>query len=192
MDISTDKFIEEFCYISILENPSDGFIRDGYESRLELYHCEKLTDGVVKDYCYFLLKECSLIKDMTGEPLKDGCYLKLAKEKESISICEKIVSVEIKKECYAGDETACENVGGYWGVIGNPPHGTPPNCIFPTSDAGKECTDSEQCESFCEAPEGSNPDEEVIGNCYEYDSGLDRGGCRREVKEGIFYSWTCA
>ena len=97
-----------------------------------------------------------------------------------------------QKESGSLDKTACENVGGYWGVIGLVPDGTPPNCIFPTSDAGKECTDSEQCESFCEAPEGSNLGEEVIGNCYEYDAGLNLGGCKREVKEGIFSSGICA
>ena len=42
-------------------------------------------------------------------------------------------------------EQECIELGGNWLDI-NPDY---PGCILPTSDAGKECRDSNECESSC-------------------------------------------
>lgn len=51
-----------------------------------------------------------------------------------------------------GDEVsskhACESLGGKWGNFGLLKK---EQCNLPTSDAGKECSDSKQCESACVA-----------------------------------------
>jgi len=40
----------------------------------------------------------------------------------------------------------CEAKGGWWGSLGLSPV---PQCNLPTSDAGKECSDSGECEGAC-------------------------------------------
>lgn len=40
----------------------------------------------------------------------------------------------------------CEALGGHWGTFGLMVH---EQCNLPTPDAGKECTDSDQCKSAC-------------------------------------------
>ena len=44
------------------------------------------------------------------------------------------------------DQASCESVGGIWGVFDLT---DTERCILPTSDAGKICTDSSQCEGPC-------------------------------------------
>ena len=43
---------------------------------------------------------------------------------------------------------------------------TYPECNMPTLDAGKACSDSSQCESYCQAPKGVKIDTEATGQCY--------------------------
>lgn len=44
------------------------------------------------------------------------------------------------------DKESCEAQGGKWGNIGLSPEDV---CNLPTSDAGKECSDSDECEGSC-------------------------------------------
>ncbi len=89
---------------------------------------------------------------------------------------------EIQKEI---QKTACEQKGGRWEYLH---HGsTFPSCNNPTSDAGKECTDSSQCESFCQAASGTLPGTQTVGNCYGYETAL----CAQEVKNGLADATLC-
>jgi hypothetical protein len=44
------------------------------------------------------------------------------------------------------DKSACEAIGGKWGVWGLAPQA---QCNLPTNDAGAACTNSDQCQSLC-------------------------------------------
>lgn len=44
------------------------------------------------------------------------------------------------------DKESCETLGGSWGKIGLSQE---ESCNLPTSDAGKECSDSGECEGSC-------------------------------------------
>ena len=46
------------------------------------------------------------------------------------------------------DKESCESLGGNWGPIGLFPEEV---CVLPTSDGGKICTDSSECEAKCAA-----------------------------------------
>lgn len=60
-------------------------------------------------------------------------------------------------------------------------------CNNATSDAGKECTDSSQCESYCQAPEDTTMDENTTGTCYNSLT----ADCMKEVKNGITQGTWC-
>ena len=80
------------------------------------------------------------------------------------------------------DEEECLALGGEWqpgrdGFI----------CNFPTADSGVECTDSSQCESYCEAPEDTPIGAEVTGECYGY----TRATCMQVVGNGIAGATWC-
>jgi len=94
------------------------------------------------------------------------------------------------------DRIACEKAGGTWGYVFSPG----PllyrsfSCDFPTTDAGKECTDSSQCAIFCAPPnEGSARSAEVVvGTCYGRTNFPNRG-CFQFVENGkIRLSEGCA
>ena len=62
-------------------------------------------------------------------------------------------------------EISCEKLGGKIDR-GNPGH--KPLCSFPTSDGGKECTDSSQCESrrcYAPFPRDLNVSQNITGIC---------------------------
>lgn len=44
-------------------------------------------------------------------------------------------------------EAECKAKGGYFGKLGIGSH--PPECNLPTSDKGRRCTSSSQCEGYC-------------------------------------------
>ena len=74
----------------------------------------------------------------------------------------------------------CESTGGKWGIWSNYPFvsGT---CNPPTSDARAECTDSSQCESFCQAKEGAVIGSDDTGMCYGFELAI----CMQEIKNGV-------
>ena len=86
---------------------------------------------------------------------------------------------------YQIPKLSCESKGGKWGML----HmgSTIPSCNSPTPDSGKECTDSSQCESYCQAPEGAEIESEVIGNCY----GFEVASCMQEVRDGLADATWC-
>jgi len=79
----------------------------------------------------------------------------------------------------------CEIAGGLWGIWGNQLSATA-SCNPSTSDVGKECSDSSQCQSFCQAKEGSEINSESIGMCYGYELAI----CMQEVRNSVVdFEW---
>jgi len=78
------------------------------------------------------------------------------------------------------DQTRCEITGGYWGFMSS--EDPTKSCNPSTSDAGKECTDSSQCEGFCKAEEGLEIYSEATGICSQH---VLYAGCTWEIKNGL-------
>ncbi len=81
---------------------------------------------------------------------------------------------ETEAEPELDTEGKCVAAGGTWttdskGVA---------KCYLPTSDAGKACTSSDQCESFCV----STAPYAVSGICYEYKT---LNGCWFVIEDGV-------
>ena len=85
------------------------------------------------------------------------------------------------------NKKTCEEQGGIWSIWSNIENPIK-ECNLPTSDGGKECTDSSQCESYCQAPEDSEIDSSVIGKCYEWKKTIV---CMQEVRSGIADATWC-
>jgi hypothetical protein len=83
------------------------------------------------------------------------------------------------------NEISCEESGGVWehtsSGVGVVIIKTVSSCNLPTSDAGKACTNSDQCESYCEA-----------GECHDFVEIFQRI-CDRTPpqKVGGRYEWIC-
>ncbi|MCD9005103.1 hypothetical protein LDO31_02420 [Luteimonas sp. XNQY3] len=77
------------------------------------------------------------------------------------------------------NEAECIAVGGQWTRLGRAPV---EQCLRQTTDAGKACTDSEQCEGQCLAPEGSVDGARVGGSC-----SVDTNpfGCQQRLRGGV-------
>ncbi|MFC1640794.1 hypothetical protein ACFL2D_01950 [Patescibacteria group bacterium] len=78
------------------------------------------------------------------------------------------------------DDQACKVRGGEWVETSSNQRGL--GCKVETNDAGKECTDSTQCKSYCEAPVNAEFGAYVTGSCHKY-SIYDE---KREVFEGRY------
>lgn len=63
------------------------------------------------------------------------------------------------------NEQACTKAGGHWGPMGLFQN---VGCDIKTSDAGKACSDSSQCQATCLGPNGSLAGERVTGVCSAY------------------------
>jgi len=84
------------------------------------------------------------------------------------------------------NQKQCEDVDGLWGIWGNQ---VPviELCNPSTSDGGKECSDSSQCQSFCQAKEGAQIGIEDAGMCYGYELAI----CLQEVRNGVVVPEWC-
>ena len=80
----------------------------------------------------------------------------------------------------------CEMMSGLWGTWGNS-QSAKESCNSSTSDVGMECSDSSQCQSFCQAKEGSEINSESIGMCYGYELAI----CMQEVQNGMAQNEWC-
>jgi hypothetical protein len=80
----------------------------------------------------------------------------------------------------------CEMSGGLWGIWSN--HSSEKDSCNPsTSDVGMECNDSSQCQSFCQAKEGSKISNKETGTCYGHELAI----CMQEVANGIVQPEWC-
>lgn len=80
----------------------------------------------------------------------------------------------------------CEISGGLWGIWGNS-QSAKESCNQSTSDEGMKCSDSSQCQSFCQAKEGSEINNEYIGMCYGYELAI----CMQEVRNNVAQNEWC-
>jgi hypothetical protein len=142
-----------------------------------------------KCYCLETEKGCEIIEysDIGDLGYAVNKIVKYEGSRENVGkICSKMCPCEIK--LFSVDvieehtKESCEKAGGKWGIWRDTPEAQP-ECNLPTSDAGKECTDSSQCESYCQAPEGAEIGSKATGKCYAWKKPLT--GCMQEVKEGI-------
>jgi hypothetical protein len=72
----------------------------------------------------------------------------------------------------------CNARGGVWirmGLLGNF------GCNLPTKDAGKACTDDDQCEMYCQPPEEMRQSFHPIGSC---SATYAIFGCQGGMKDG--------
>jgi hypothetical protein len=83
-------------------------------------------------------------------------------------------------------EEECTAAGGRWIQTMK---GDRYYCVLPTSDGGEPCTDSDQCESWCEAPADAQSGDQVTGTCSEWQGGAS---CVREVVDGKAQPQVCA
>ena len=61
-------------------------------------------------------------------------------------------------------ESECLEKKGYWGKVGL--FGRSPECVISTKDAGKECSNTEDCEGYCVVPkENLGQAKELSGVC---------------------------
>jgi len=110
-------------------------------------------------------------------------------ERNNIGWATKLATTEIINP-YAGWVTSyCDVVGGW---IQMPHPGVDwigPICDTPTADAGKECSDSSQCESWC-AAQLTEPTEfgaPVSGECAR----AHEWSCRSSVRNGTYAGTMC-
>ena len=80
----------------------------------------------------------------------------------------------------------CQAIGGMWGLWSNAVDSAK-QCNPPTTDQGAECTDSSQCQSFCQAKEGSEINSNDSGNCYGFEFAI----CMQEVNNGMVQPEWC-
>jgi hypothetical protein len=80
----------------------------------------------------------------------------------------------------------CQLSGGLWGIWSNA-FDSSESCNASTSDQGKKCTDSTQCQSFCQAKEGSEINSESAGMCYGYELAT----CMQVVQNGVVQNEWC-
>lgn len=81
---------------------------------------------------------------------------------------------------------SCKAKGGSWEKIGKPQR---EGCILPTSDAGKNCTDSKQCQVACiTSKENIQPGTQVTGQCHD---STYQFGCRTYVADGKAEATLC-
>ena len=83
------------------------------------------------------------------------------------------------------DKESCEALGGIWGRVGLSLN---EECNLPTSDAGKECSDSDDCEGSCIA-ELSKEDQDKARQGVVYTKGKCTAwkitlGCQAFVEDG--------
>ena len=85
-------------------------------------------------------------------------------------------------------QTACKKSGGRWGLWNDIIPDAPAKCNMPTSDAGKICTDSTECESYCQAEDDAKIGSRATGKCYEWKI---TAVCMQEVRGGIVDAKWC-
>jgi hypothetical protein len=65
-------------------------------------------------------------------------------------------------------EATCLARGGSWTSLGLPMPGKPKTCDLKATDAGKACTDSNQCEGACLATAEAVSGNSATGSCSDY------------------------
>ena len=85
----------------------------------------------------------------------------------------------------AEDLAACLEAGGRWEVLGY----SGPGCNLPTSDGGKSCTGSEECESACFGDPDLVMIEDEFGNLLPDHERIEELNAMQGEKTGLCSSW---
>ena len=91
------------------------------------------------------------------------------------------LGAEVQKPVIPKSVAECVRAGGDWTVLGLPYPNKPKMCDLHTTDKGKSCTDSKECQGICEPPEGAADGTSASGTCSEYVSNF---GNVRRLKDG--------
>lgn len=95
---------------------------------------------------------------------------------------------------YPADKDSCESQGGQWGPVGLSPKEI---CVMPTTDAGKVCSDSRDCQSACVANLSVADYNNLVkyhipihttGRCTAWKVGV---GCNAYVENGVVNGILC-
>ena len=81
------------------------------------------------------------------------------------------------------NQEQCEAAGG---EVLNPGIRAEFICALPTCDDGKECVDSSECESWCQAPEGTQPGDHIHRHMLSLDLSHPYAGSQRGVAEPMW------
>jgi hypothetical protein len=81
----------------------------------------------------------------------------------------------------------CEAAGGRWGRFGLRQLEM---CDLPAPDAGKVCSDKQDCVSACVAPESAAVGSQAQGTCYP--RRLLLGTCLKQIRGGVVTHRLCA
>ena len=92
------------------------------------------------------------------------------------------------KPSVTSNQQLCEDAGGRWMIVENSPYAQP-TCNLPTSDAGQVCTDSSECESYCQAEIEAQTGSVGEGTCHDFMFSLT--GCAQTVEAGIVQTTVC-
>jgi len=84
------------------------------------------------------------------------------------------------------DAARCKAAGGACGYAGM---ACPRACIRRTTDGGKPCSDSSECQSACTTKENIPAGQKARGTCHELALVL---GCSRPVRQGLSDSFMCS
>lgn len=110
---------------------------------------------------------------------------KIGECKEFGTPCDVPAGWEKVESCAAKSKTECELKGGLWTKVGI---SLTESCIFKMKDAGKICSDKNQCEGSCIAPDDSKPGDKSTGKCSGYDTVT---GCHSFISNGIVTQEIC-
>ncbi len=135
-------------------------------------------------------KSCTQYVDCYGIPVSCSftCRQKVNGTWEDVS-CGKHGAIPTPQ-----DKESCESQGGRWGPIGLSPEEV---CVMPTTDAGKVCLDSSECQSACVADLNQLEDYITVnmhipipatGKCTAWKSVV---GCNAYVKHGVVNGVLC-
>ncbi len=148
------SFLTYTALESLTPSPEIERFRSGICAQEYTPICRNLNDGTTVPSC----DACNSCKCVNGIP---NCTQIACSEKRPLT------------------DLACATKRGQWDIIPKFNNGDP-ICNLRTKDAGKICTDSDQCESYCKAAPGSQIGQEAKGTCYE----LRLAKCIQEVNSG--------
>jgi len=163
------------------------------KSHYENSGCMCIGFDALKSDC----KSCTEITDCYGIPILCNSYCrKKTNETWDYVSCESLTSNPTNVSSnfsYPIDNESCIAQGGIWGPIGLSPE---PSCMLPTTDAGKVCSDSSECQAACVA-ELSQMESDLIrnhipvmttGKCTAW---IGSVGCKAYVENGVVNGVLC-
>lgn len=140
-------------------------------------------------------KSCTQYTDCYGIPIscKSSCFKKINEVWREVS-CDTMNDIRVTANDIPTNQKDCEARGGQWGPLGLSPN---PVCLLPTTDGGKICTDSSQCEAGCVANLTPEQYDQVVrrrlpvsttGICMYWRTSI---GCHAYVENGVVSQILC-